>query len=186
MMSPKNNISNKKKLVFLVHAGGSHTNLKAVQSAIDEGRINAEIVVVAMDDQPLPDFTNISPDYICLAGWKKIIPEELISKYKILNIHPGLIPDTVDGKVLAPDGSDALWNKGMYTDKAIQNFLDNKSTYAGSSLHLLTSEFDFGPVLDRVFEKIEIDDDVVSLYARLKKKENDLYIKVLMELCKQN
>jgi len=178
MMSQKN----KKKLIFLVHAGGSHTNLKAVQNAINDGKINAEISVVVSDDQPLPDFEKVSPDYICLAGWKKIIPEELINKYKILNIHPGLIPETVNGKVSAPDNTEALWNKGMYTDKAISNFLDQKSTYAGSSIHFLTLEFDFGPVLDRVFEKIEIGDTVESLYARLKKKENELYIKVLSKL----
>ena len=61
------------------------------------------------------------------------------------------------------------------TDKAIQNFLDKKSTYAGSSIHYLTLEFDFGPVLGRVFEKIDAHDNVESLYSRLKKKENELY-----------
>ncbi|MEX2052172.1 MAG: formyltransferase family protein [Candidatus Paceibacterota bacterium] len=183
-MSQKNNLRNKRKLAFLVHAGGSHTNLKAVRSAIDDSRINAQISVVVTDDEPLPDFEKISPDYICLAGWKKIIPIEQINKYKILNIHPGLIPHTVDGRVTNPDGTEGLWNKGMYTDKAIQNFLEQKSTYAGSSLHYLTLDFDFGPVLGRTFEKIEEDDSLESLYGRLKKKENQLYVDILKKLCK--
>ncbi len=180
MMSQKT----KKKLLFLVHEGSAQTNLKAVKEAIDSGKINAEITAVVSDSESLPNLEKISPDYICLAGWKKIIPEELIKNYKILNMHPGLIPDTIDGKVLNPDGTEALWNKGLYANKAIQNFLDQRATYAGSSLHFLTHDFDFGPVLGRTFEKIEEGDTVESLYARLKKKENELYVEVLERLSK--
>src|SRR3989338_1922808 len=175
---------NKIKLVFFVHEGSGHTNLKAVQKAITEGKIKAEISAIISDKDSLPDFDKIAPDYICLGGWKKIIPEELNNKYKILNVHPGLIPDTVDGVVLNPDDTKALWNKGKYADKAIQNFLDHKCTYAGSSIHFLTLNFDFGPVLGRTFEKIEARDTVESLYSRLKKKENELYLEVLEKLSK--
>lgn len=177
-MSPKI----KKKLLFLVHEGSAQTNLKAVKEAIDAGKINAEISAVISDSESVPNLEKISPDYICLAGWKKIIPEKFIKNYKMLNIHPGLIPDTIDGKVLNPDGTEGLWNKGMYANRAIQNFLNQKSTYAGSSIHFLTSEFDFGPVLGRCFEKIDSDDTVESLYARLKKKENALYVEILEKL----
>ena len=132
----------------------------------------------------MPLLKKLNPDYVCLAGWKQIILNEVITAYpdKILNLHPGLIPDTADGIVKNPDGTDALWNKGKLADKAVQNFLDKKSTYAGSSIHFLTLNFDFGPVLGRTLEKIEQNDSVESLYARLKKKENELYVKVLSTL----
>jgi phosphoribosylglycinamide formyltransferase-1 len=134
----------------------------------------------------LPLLQKINPDYICLAGWKQIITKEVILAFpnKILNLHPGLIPDTTDGNVKNPDGTKALWNKGMLTTKAIKNFLDQKTTFAGSSIHFLTSNFDFGPVLGRTFEKVDEHDNVDSLYSRLKKKENKLYIEVLGKLCK--
>ena len=183
MKSIMMSLKTKKKLVFLVHEGSAQSNLKAVKEAIDTGKINAEIAAVVSDKDTLPALEKISPDYVCLAGWKKIIPEELIKKYKILNMHPGLIPDTIDGNVLNPDGTEVLWNKGMYADKAIQNFLNQRATFAGSSLHFLTLNFDFGPVLGRCFEKINADDNVESLYTRLKKKENDLYVEVLEKLC---
>lgn len=182
MMSQKT-----KKLVIMVHAGGSHTNLKAIQEAIKDGKINAEISVVISDNEEATSvLEKIHPDYICLAGWKKIIPDQLIKdcENKILNMHPGLIPDTKDGTVQNPDGTEAFWNKGMYADKAIKNFLDQKSTYAGSTLHFLTLDFDFGPVLGKTYEKIEPGDTVETLYARLKKKENNLYVEVLEKLCK--
>jgi phosphoribosylglycinamide formyltransferase-1 len=172
----------KAKLVILVHEGSTHTNLKAIKRGVEAGTINAEIIGVFSDISPLPPLDPLVPDYICLAGWKKIIPDELISKYKILNLHPGLIPDTLDGTILNPDGTTALSNRGLYADKTIQNFLDKKATYAGSSIHYLTNVFDFGPVLGRTFEKIEPGDTVESLYARLKMKEGELYVKVLSDL----
>jgi phosphoribosylglycinamide formyltransferase 1 len=180
-------MSRKNKLALLVHALGTQTNLKAIQKAVLQGNINAEIVAVVSDaEDALPVLEKFSPDYICLAGWKKIIRPDLVERYqnRILNIHPGLISDTKEGEVLNPDGTKALWNKGMYAGKAIQNFLDKKATYAGSSVHFLTSEFDFGPVLGRTFEQILPGDDVESLYARLKKKENELYVEVLEKLTK--
>ena len=200
---------NKKKLVVLVSNTGTGTNLKAILEAISGGGVNAEVCAVVSDtDQAqalshakahnvkieicekkellLQKLQEINPDFIALAGWKQIILDEVILAYpnKILNLHPGLIPDSVDGVVENPDSTEALWNKGMLTDKAIQNFINQKSTYAGSSIHFLTLNFDFGPVLGRVFEKIEEGDSVESLYKRLKVKENELYIKVIESLCK--
>ncbi len=176
---------NKLRLAILVHHGGTQTNLKAIKEAVDAGKINAEISVVIPDtDEIMPILDKVSPDYICLCGWKKIIPDDLLLKYpnKILNLHPGLIPDDIDGIVKNPDGTDALWNKGMYAEKSIKKFLDQKATYAGSSIHFLTSDFDFGSVLGKTFEKIEVGDNVESLYQRLKKKENQLYVEVLEKL----
>ena len=201
MMSPKT------RLVVLISDAGTGTNLQAIIDGMEEGRIVAEIVAVIADkaDAPglsrarahnlnieicpkkeelLPLLLKLNPDYVCLAGWKQIILDEVIEAYpnRILNLHPGLIPDAKESTIMNPDGTNALWNKGKLTDKAIQNFLDTKSTYAGSSLHFLTLDFDFGPVLGRTFEKIEAGDTVESLYPRLKKKENEMYVEVLAKL----
>ncbi len=197
------------KLAILISNAGTGTNLQAIIDAILEGRLNTEICAVISDkteslglerakkhnlkieicskkEELKLLLDRLNPDYICLAGWKQIILDEVILAYpnKILNLHPGLIPDFISGKIENPDGTDALWNKGMLTDKAIQNFLDKKSTFAGSSIHYLTSNFDFGPVLARTFEKIKEGDDVASLYSRLKKKENEMYVEVLKNLAK--
>lgn len=194
-------------IVILISNAGAGTNLKAIIDAVKSGKIKASISAVISDkpDAPglmharennlpirvcqkkeelLPLLKELQIDYVCLAGWKQIILNEVIDAFpnKILNLHPGLIPDTLDGKVRNPDGTFALWNKGLLTDKAIQNFLDQKTTFAGSSIHFLTREFDFGPVLGRVFEKTEPDDTVETLYSRLKQKENQLYVEVLEKL----
>ncbi len=197
------------KIVVLISNTGTGTNLQAIIDGVNSHKINGEISAVISDETDalglararknnlqieicpkkeglLPLLQKLNPDYIALAGWKQIILDEVILAYpnKILNLHPGLIPDMVDGKALNPDGTEGLWNKGMLTTKAIQNFLDHKSTYAGSSIHFLTLNFDFGPVLGRTYEKIETSDEVESLYTRLKQKENELYIEVLEKLSK--
>lgn len=198
-----------KKLAVLVSNIGTGTNIQAIAGAVESGKINAKIAVVISDT---PDSQGIErakkynlqveinpkkenllvllnkyqPDFICLAGWKQIIIDEVIDTFpnRILNTHPGLIPDDVNGEVESPDGTKALWNKGKMTDRAMQNFLDNNATYAGCTNHFLTHEFDFGPVLGRCFEKIEPDDTAESLYTRLKVKENQLYVDVLAKLCR--
>lgn len=202
---------NKTKLVVMISDTGTGTNLDAIINGIKEGKINAEISAVISDTEtalgleharknnlpieicanknellPLLQKLNSQKDsmYICLAGWKQIILDEVILAFpnKILNLHPGLIPDTVNSVVKNPDDTEGLWNKSMLTDKAIQNVLDKKNTFAGSSIHFLTLNFDFGPVLGRTFEEVHEYDNVASLYSRLKKKENKLYIEVLQKL----
>lgn len=197
------------KLAILISTGGTGTNLQTIIDAIEKGELKAKIAVVLSDSEKaqglarakkhnIPfeivdkntDLTKLLKEkyrvnYVCLAGWKLIIADSFIENFKnrILNIHPGLIPEKNDGAAENPNGTKALWNKGKYTEKAIQNFLYSGSTYAGSTLHFLSKEFDFGPVLGRVFEKIKPDDTVESLYARLKQKENQLYVDSLKKLC---
>ncbi len=197
-----------KKLAVLISNKGTGTNLQAIIDGIQIGKINAEIVAVISDtkDSPglerakkhnlpieicpkkedlLPLLQKFNPTYICLTGWKQVILDEVIDAFpnKILNVHPGIISDTIDGNVKNPDGTMALWNKGKFAEKAIQNFIASKATFAGSSIHFLTKEFDFGPVLGRCFEKIQPGDTIDTLYTRLKEKENQLYVNVLQILC---
>ncbi|MCR4306129.1 MAG: hypothetical protein NUV73_03540, partial [Candidatus Daviesbacteria bacterium] len=199
-----------KNIVVLISNIGIGTNLQAIIDGVKSGQIRAKIVAVISDTpeaqgleragkQKLPIrivskkedllgvLKKLNPDYICLAGWKQIILDEVIGAFpnKILNIHPGLIPDSMDGIVKNPDNTSTLWNKGKMTDKAMQNFLDKKCTYAGSTVHFLSYEFDFGPVSGRCFEEIRKGDNVESLYKRLKAKENKLYAEVLARLCKE-
>lgn len=197
------------KLAVLISNAGTGTNLQAIIDAIKENKLDATVSVVMSDSADAYGLRRASEnnltsyilqkgedivalltekfpvDYIVLAGWKKIIPDSLIDAFenRILNIHPGLIPDTIDGEVKNPDGTRAEWNRGKFTTKAIQNFFDTKNTYAGSTVHFLSKTFDFGPVLARGFEKMQPDDTIDSLYDRLKKREHEALITALKKLC---
>jgi len=199
-----------KTIVVLISNAGSGTNLQAIIDAIKQGQLKIKIaavisgsadayglvrakknriptVIVKKGDNGEKIVRSYNPDYIVLAGWKKIIPDSLIDTFPnhIINIHPGLIPDTLDGNVKTPDSLNALWNRGLMTEKAVQKFFDTKATYAGSTVHFLSHEFDFGPVLERAFEKIRKNDTVDSLYKRLKKKEHTILLKSLKKLSLQ-
>lgn len=196
------------RIAVLISNAGPGTNLQAIIDGIKAGKINGQVVVVISDrkdalglkrakkhhipieintdkEKLLNLLKKYNVDYICLTGWKQFLTDELIDVYqdKVLNLHPGLIPDTISGVVKNPDGTDALWTKKMFTEKAVQKYFDEGVTYAGSSIHFITHEIDFGPVLGRCFEKIKKNDTVDSLYTRLKKKENKLYVDVLAKLC---
>ncbi len=200
-----------KKIAILISNAGKGTNLQAIIDGVNSGKINAQIVsvisdsinayglirskkanipvqVVSKEDNLEKILTSLKLDYVVLAGWKQIIPDALIDAFenRILNVHPGLIPDTKDTIVKNPDRTNGLWNKGKFTDAAIANFLDSKSTYAGSTIHFLSHDFDFGLSKGRTFEKIQPGDTVGSLYKRLKAKENQLYVDVLTKLCQED
>lgn len=100
-----------------------------------------------------------------------------IFKGVTINVHPGLIPDEKDKPFLFPDRTEAPWNRGLMTEKAVRNFLGMK--YAGSTWHVATEETDFGPVLNRVIVNVEPNDAVETLYPRLKKAEHSGPIGIL-------
>lgn len=197
-----------KKLAVLISDAGTGTNLQAIIDAIKNKKLKAKIVlvvsssknaygiqrakknniltmIIGKNDDLEKILKTYQVDLIILAGWKLIIPLSLIKAFnnKILNLHPGLIPDTIDGVIYNPDNTKGLWNRGKLTNVAIQNFLDKKVTYAGSTVHFLSDEFDFGKILNRCFEKILPNDTAESLYRRLKKKENKIYVESLIKLC---
>ena len=197
-----------KKLAVLISTVGTGSNLQAIIDAIEADKLNAKIALVISDSKEafgirraekhglkvaicpkkenlLPILEAIKPDYVVLAGWKQIVSDEVIAKFQnhILNLHPGLVPQTIKGSVKNPDGTPALWNRGLLAEKAIKNFLEKRATYAGSTVHFLSDEFDFGPVLARGFVKIKKGEIVKTLYARLKKVENRIYVESLQKLC---
>lgn len=199
-----------KKLVILISPDGLGSNLQAILKAVKSKRIKATIQVVISESDSAPGLNfareekipiaisrnktelsyllaKLKPEYIALCGWRQIIPDDVLKTYenKILNLHPGVIPDDINVAFKNPDGSNGVWNKGLYADVAVQKILDSKATYAGSSIHFLSAEFDFGVVLGRTFEKIEPNDTIQSLYTRLKKKEHELYVEVLEKLCNE-
>ena len=152
-----------KRIAVLISDVGTGTNLQAIIDATRSGAIKGKIAVVISNtkdayglkrarrhhiktaicpkkEQLLKILDSYKLDYVALAGWKQIVPDDVIKKYKnkILNLHPGLIPNSPAGKVKNPDGTNALWNRGLLAKKAIKNFLVKKATYAGSTVHFLS------------------------------------------------
>ena len=97
-------------------------------------------------------------DFICLAGFMKILSKNFIKKFngKIINIHPSLLPKY----------------KGLGTHiKAIQN----KDKVAGCTVHFVTAKLDSGKIILQKKVKILKKDTPNSLAKKVLKQEYKLY-----------
>ena len=97
-------------------------------------------------------------NFICLAGFMKILSKSFIKKFsgKIINIHPSLLPKY----------------KGLDTHiKAIQN----KDKVAGCTVHFVTAKLDSGKIILQKEVKISEKDTPASLAKKVLRQEHKLY-----------
>ena len=101
-------------------------------------------------------------NFICLAGFMKILSGNFIKKFKkpILNIHPSLLPKY----------------KGLNTHKRV---IKNKEKYSGSTVHLVTNKLDSGKIILQQKVKISKNESEKTLQKKILKKEHKLYPKAI-------
>ncbi|RZD15120.1 MAG: phosphoribosylglycinamide formyltransferase [Candidatus Acidulodesulfobacterium ferriphilum] len=101
---------------------------------------------------------NYGVELIILAGFMKVLSKEFVSKFshKIINIHPSLLP-SFKGK------------------DAIKKAYDYGVKYTGVTVHYVTEEVDSGPIILQEVVKIEEDDTIESLEAKIHNIEHKIY-----------
>ena len=99
---------------------------------------------------------------ICLAGFMKILSSKFIKdfKYKILNIHPSLLP----------------CYKGLNTHKRV---LKNKEKFSGCTVHYVTDKLDSGKIILQKRVRIIRTDNEKTLKKKILKIEHFLYPKAI-------
>ena len=104
-------------------------------------------------------------NFICLAGFMKILSKNFIKKFdgKIINIHPSLLPKY----------------KGLYTH---QKAITNKDKYAGCTVHYVTAKLDSGRIIMQKKIKITAKDNLTSLTKKVLKQEHKLYPAAIMKI----
>ncbi len=103
-------------------------------------------------------------DLICLAGYMRIVGEELLSKYegKIINTHPSILP--------AFKGKDAVEQAMAYGVKVY-----------GITIHYVNSDLDSGNIIAQKTLPYE-GDDIELLKKKLLKIEHKLFISTIAKL----
>jgi phosphoribosylglycinamide formyltransferase-1 len=103
---------------------------------------------------------------LCLAGFMKILSKEFIkkSKFKIINIHPSLLPKY----------------KGLNTH---ERSIKAGDKYAGSTVHYVTTKLDSGKKILQIKVKILKQDKPSSLAKRVLKAEHIIYPKAVDIVC---
>ncbi len=104
-------------------------------------------------------------EFICLAGFMKILSKNFIKKFnkKIINIHPSLLPKY----------------KGLNTHiKAIEN----KDKFAGCTVHYVTEKLDSGKIIVQRKIKITKKDTPTTLSKKVLKQEHKLYPAAILKI----
>ena len=110
---------------------------------------------------------NASVDLVVLAGYLKHIPQTVIGEYhgRIINIHPGLLPD--------------FGGPGMYGSRVHAAVLASGATSTGLTIHFVDDEYDHGPVIAQWRVRVKIDDTAESLAERVLSAEHIVYPRVV-------
>ena len=95
---------------------------------------------------------------LCLAGFMKLLSSHFIKNfgYKILNIHPSLLPKY----------------KGLNTHKRV---LKSKEKYSGCTVHLVTPQLDSGKIILQKKTLIDKNETEKSLKTKILRQEHKLY-----------
>ena len=104
-------------------------------------------------------------NFICLAGFMKILSRAFIKKFsgKIINIHPSLLPRY----------------KGLYTH---QRAINNKDEFAGCTVHYVSAKLDSGKIIMQKKIKVTVKDDSISLAKKVLKQEHKLYPAAIIKI----
>ena len=103
-----------------------------------------------------------SIDLICLAGYMRILGEEVIQTFekKIINMHPSLLPAF----------------SGLNAQKQAINY---GVKFSGCTVHFVDSGVDSGPIILQTVVPVYDNDDEKSLSKRILEQEHYLYPKAI-------
>jgi phosphoribosylglycinamide formyltransferase-1 len=105
------------------------------------------------------------PALVVLAGFMRILTPGFVARYqgRLLNIHPSLLPAF----------------PGLHTH---QRALDAGCQVAGATVHQVTAELDFGPILAQAVVPIVPGDNADALAARVLTQEHRIYPRAIAQL----
>ena len=114
--------------------------------------------------------TEYRPELIVLAGYMKLIPEEIVEAFSdmIINIHPGKLPE--------------FGGKGYYGMNVHQAVIDSKSKTTAVTIHYVNEEYDKGMVIHEELIDVLDNDTPETLGERVLKYEHKIYSKVINDI----
>ncbi len=109
----------------------------------------------------------VQPDLICLAGYVRLLPAQVVRAYpyRILNIHPALLP--------------LFGGKGMYGLRVHQATIESGMKVAGCTVHFVDEQYDTGPIVLQRTVPVLDDDTPETLAQRLLPVEHATYIEAI-------
>ena len=182
---------------IVILASGSGSIAQAIIDAQHSGELKAEIVcvisdqasarvleraeaagiptkIIAMtenrtdwDKEIVAALTDLQPDLIASAGFMRILSAECVSKFKIVNSHPALLP-------LFPGAH------------AVRDALAAGARKTGTTIHWVDAGVDTGAIIAQEEVEITPSDTEESLHERIKIVERRLYVATLQQLLNES
>lgn len=130
--------------------------------------IPTKIIVMAekradWDKEIVAALTDLKPDLVVSAGFMRILSAECVSKFKIVNSHPALLP-------LFPGAH------------AVRDALAAGARRTGTTIHWVDAGVDTGAIIAQEEVEITPSDTEESLHERIKIVERRLYVATLPKL----
>jgi len=110
-------------------------------------------------------------DIIVLAGFLLLVPQYLINNYKIINIHPALLPK--------------YGGKGMYGNNVHKAVIKNKEKESGITIHWVNSEYDEGEIIFQAKCIISNNDTYETLAEKIHKLEYKYFPQIIEDVVNQ-
>ncbi len=101
------------------------------------------------------------PDLVCLAGWLHLLPIPPDYRFRVLNIHPALLP--------------AFGGRGMYGRHVHEAVLAAGVKISGCTVHFADDTYDTGPIIVQKCVPVLEDDTPETLAARVFAAECEAY-----------
>lgn len=113
---------------------------------------------------------NAGTDWVVLSGYMKKIGPATLANFqgRMLNSHPSLLPK--------------FGGQGMYGDFVHAAVLKAGEKTSGATVHLVTGNYDEGPILQQAQVDVLPDDSVETLRARVQSIESGLYLAAIKDL----
>lgn len=107
-------------------------------------------------------------ELVVLAGYLKLVPPDVVRAFRgrMINIHPALLP--------------AFGGPGMYGKRVHEAVLASGATLSGASIHLVTTEYDRGPLIAQWPVVVAPNDTPDTLAARVLAVEHQLLPAVVL------
>lgn len=114
------------------------------------------------------------PDLIVLDGYMKILPDFIINKflYKIINIHPSLLP--------------AFGGKGYYGKKVHEAVINSGARFSGCTIHFATNDIDNGPIIDQRIVSVDDYETPETLEEKIHEEEHKSLVFSINLILKNN
>jgi phosphoribosylglycinamide formyltransferase-1 len=139
---------------------------KAEAGGVAKARANGHAVAVASEQDAVTAALRAARvDWIAMCGWMRFWDPPGEYAERTLNIHPSLLP--------------AFGGKGMYGIRVHQAVLAHGSKLTGCTAHLVTGDYDSGPIIAQSAVPVREDDTAETLAARVQAAERELYPRVV-------